>query len=477
MDAARLRTLVASTGWLLAAQTVAGLCQFLTIALIARHLGPVAFGGWAFAYALVNFFAAAADLGLATTAVRDLSRAPKLAPRYLGAAALIKAPSGVILLATMTVSGLALAGDGDSAVLVFLLGAQLILASAILFLLSILRAYGDARFELATRFLQAVLTLAVVIVLTAGDANVREIAAGYLASTAVAFAGIALFASRRYGFSLQIERALIRRLLTDSLPIAGAMMLSTVYFYFDSIYMGSLGQHEAVGWYSAAYAPVLWVLGVVLVVRAAFMPEQARQFNGANDPSAFLSTYGRISLALGLPVAFGGVLVAGDFIEMVYGESYAGATFAMQLLSVAAGLMFVSNFYVSTLIVQGRQRTCLAGAALAAAINVGLNLWLIPRYSLDAAAATTLAAEVVVAAFALWQCRGVVDLGAMLRYGRVPLLACGPLAAVTLVTIDFLPLPLSILAGAATYAASAYSLGFLRQLQLPPFENRIADAA
>jgi O-antigen/teichoic acid export membrane protein len=238
--------------------------------------------------------------------------------------------------------------------------------------------------------------------------------------------------------------------------------------------MGALGYRREVGLYTAAYAPLLWVASVVGVLRAAFLPEQSRRLAGDTAPRTFLGFYGRVSLWLALPVAVFGVLYAREFLRIVYGGAYQDATFALQLLSVTGALMFLSSFYGSNLVVQGRRREYLVCVGAGAAVNVALNLWLIPAFRLDGAAAVTLISEAAVMCCMWWQCRAILPLADIASFLKAPALASGLLVAVLLGADHLLPVPVALVIAGAAYLLAAVRLGVLEDAFEAPDLSRAA---
>ncbi len=408
-----LRLLVSNTGWLLASQAVFGVGQFARSAMIARYLGPEQYGHWGYAVAFVSLFFVFADLGLSTLAVRDLARGEKAGP-YLGTAAVLKLGASVALFALLFAVEPLANSQPEARALVYLMGAQTLFASANLLVQAVFRAAERMHIEAAINIAQSVALIGVIALLIAGGASATDLALAYLVASAFA-AGASLAVLVR-GFlprDLRFDAAIARRLGGDLWPVGTALALTSVYYFADRLIMGALGQAEALGWYTAAYAPVLWISGLVGVLRGAFMPAQTRALSGRGG-SDVLRLYRRVSLVCGVGVALGGLVFAGVFLELAYGASYLPGAFALRLLSLTAGVMFLSSCYGSDLLVLGRQRLYLAGVGLGAAINIALNLVLIPSFSLDGAATATLVSEAVVMAF-MWRFRAGARRPAALR--------------------------------------------------------------
>ncbi len=447
--------ILANAGWLVAAQVVAGVTQFLRSALLARHLGPEAYGHWGFALAFVSFFLSAADLGLSTIGVRDLARGERAAG-YYGTAAILKLAISLVFVGFLAAVEPLVNHDPQTRLLIYLLGAGMLTSSLTLVLQAVVRAHERMGIEALVTSIQSVVLLAAIAALVALEASVIVLAGAYLAVSCAALLAMGLIVAFRFlPRGLHFDAEIARRLLRDLWPVAAAMMTTAVYYYFDRVMMGALGQQTQIGWYTAAYAPALWVTGMVAMIRAAFLPAQSRAVAGPG-PRPLLRYYGKVSLGLGLPIAVGGALVAKPLMVAMYGQAYGPGAFAMLVLNVTAGVMFASSFYGSNLLVRDRQRIYLVGVFLGAIVNVALNVVLLPRFSLNGAAVATLAAECTVLVFMAADSRALLPLRDAWGMARGPLLASAVMAAVLLLIAGWVPLGVSVGAAAAVYMAAAW---------------------
>ncbi len=102
-------------------------------------------------------------------------------------------------------------------------------------------------------------------------------------------------------------------------------------------------------------------------------------------------------LTLIFPVITGLFFEADNIVYIMGGSGYLGGTPALQILACAmffaVGGCFFSN---SILLPFKKERWFLISTVTAALVNVGLNFVLIPKFGIDAAAITTLIAEIIV---------------------------------------------------------------------------------
>jgi O-antigen/teichoic acid export membrane protein len=456
-----LYRILLNSGQLIAGRSIAGVLQFVTLALIARHLGTVGFGHWGYALAFVTFFSAAADLGLSTLVMRDLSLRRANEPGYLGTAICIKLAIGVLAAGFALVTDRIVNDDPHARVLIWLLAAQMLLSSGSEFVYAMLRVRDRITSEVMIRTGQGCVLLLAVLALTVSGASAPAIAGAYvLASLAGCFVAVQV-ARRLFSLTIGLDRTLARRLLGEVWPLGIGVLMTSVYYYFDAVYMGSLGQTEAVGWYTAAYMFVLWIVVLVSGMRNAFLPTQSQILMTEARTLGLIGAYGRVSLCAAIVVPVGGAVYARQLLSLFYGSEFEPGTFALQVLMVMSGFMFLSSFFGSNLIVLGRQRLYLLGVTAGAVTNVCLNLVLIPRYSLDGAAVATLLSEAIVFLCMAFMCSREVPQLRLLDVVWLPLKAAAILAATFLLGAQVLPLTVAGSLSVAAFLIAALKLGLL----------------
>jgi O-antigen/teichoic acid export membrane protein len=98
---------------------------------------------------------------------------------------------------------------------------------------------------------------------------------------------------------------------------------------------------------------------------------------------------------LAIPIGVGGTFLAGPIILFLFGLEYENSIQPLQILSWSAVLVILRGTFRQALNAAGRQDLDLRCAGTAMVVNVGLNLFIIPRFGIIGAAVTTLTAEVI----------------------------------------------------------------------------------
>src|SRR5690606_7772884 len=104
---------------------------------------------------------------------------------------------------------------------------------------------------------------------------------------------------------------------------------------------------------------------------------------------------------LSIVVAIGIWLLAPLMINVVSSNNpdFAPSVQVLQWLGVTIPLFFVTNILLWTIMTLGKQKALMFYYGIAAILNIGLNIWLIPQYGYLAAIVTTGISEVVALLF------------------------------------------------------------------------------
>jgi hypothetical protein len=90
------------------------------------------------------------------------------------------------------------------------------------------------------------------------------------------------------------------------------------------------------------------------------------------------------------------IMFARPLVQIVGGSDYEPAVNSLRILSIAFGLIWLSNLVDHSLIAVGRQRVLFVNACIGLVVNVTANLVLIPVYGQDGAAVATVLTEIAV---------------------------------------------------------------------------------
>jgi O-antigen/teichoic acid export membrane protein len=150
---------------------------------------------------------------------------------------------------------------------------------------------------------------------------------------------------------------------------------------------------QEVGFYTlASKLPSLATMLVPSVFGAVLLPAIAEQF-GKGDMEKLRTIYltsARYLMILAMPIGAFGIALAGPIITLLYGADYTPTIILMQILSLPFAIGSIDNTASAVIFGLNQPAFILKVGGLLAFLNVGLNLWLIPKYgALGAAIASS----------------------------------------------------------------------------------------
>jgi len=378
--------------------------SFVGMALIARFFGRTDYGAVSLGLTVMEFAAAISLLGLNTGVARYLPRYDSTADRrgVLVSAMQLALPTAVVVGIGIVVFAptIATRAFDDSSVTPILrvVGATVPAVALVRMGTGAVQGLQLSRGKVVIQNLTLPITRIVLIgcVLLFGF-GVVGIALSYsLAYVAAALA--ALYYLYRYTplFASTDATNLRRPLITFSAPLIVGMTMGRVLTEIDTLLLGvsSAASTGDVGVYRAVY-PIASLLPFVLTALGfMFLPliselhangriaEMRRMFQVVTKWTVFAT----------IPLFFAVAFFPDSVIGITFGPDFLSGATALQVLALAFFLPLLAGPNTNLLTTIGSTRTIMYNDIATAAVNVGLNLLLIPQYSfLGAAIATAVA--------------------------------------------------------------------------------------
>jgi O-antigen/teichoic acid export membrane protein len=248
---------------------------------------------------------------------------------------------------------------------------------------------------------QNVVWLAVVLTLAAVHGGIALYGVGCLGAGAVQSIVTLALAARITKVSFGGTRRTIAGLLRLAWPIGLAGMFVTAYYRIDSILLFHYRGATAAAYYSAAYRVIdvlqilpMTVSGVLLPLLASADRERADE----TRVRQLLELSIAMLLAVAVPIAVCGGILAGPIVALIYGHHYHSSIYLLQVLLPAFIPICLGYILTGQLILHGMLRPYIVITFVGAVLNVIANAVAIPRYGAAAAAWATLGTELIVIA-------------------------------------------------------------------------------
>lgn len=219
---------------------------------------------------------------------------------------------------------------------------------------------------------------------------------GYIISYLLAtVAGLALIFNRiyrEYQTTTPIESGLQRRIAEYTIPLTATSAANALNERVDTVLVGFFLTPVAVSYYVISKQVVDFVEKPMVALGFTLAPTFGSEKANENIEHArkLYETALVNSLLLYIPTAAGLILVAEPMIELVFGTNYVGAASVLQVLSAYAVFQAITNITSHGLDFMGRARDRAIAQGITSALNVLLNILLIPMMGVVGAAISTL---------------------------------------------------------------------------------------
>lgn len=399
------RTLVADVGIMGLGEALARVFALLALLVMTRRLGPAGFGLVSFGVALSLWCSLLVDSGTEVdtlrVAARDPDRFRSICEPVMGLRLALSGFAAIVLAIAVFLS--TPTGSDRVVLLLFVLSLPL----TALNLRSIALVVGGAR-AIATGNALGQLAFAGGVVLLVTDEHDTFVVPLLHAGDEL-ISGMAILAALvpALGFVRpRVDLARWRETMRRSWALLVNSAARAVVYSFDVLLIAIVLGREQVGYYSAAYKPILLMVTALALVKAAFLRHYSSGTEAVRE-QLFRRTM-VVTLALTLPVAIIGSAAALPLVKLAYGHPYGPAAPPLAILIWFVPVLALGMPYANVLIAAHRERVLMRNYVIGAAANAAANLAVVPLVGLSGAAAVTLASELLT--FAL-NSRAVVAAG------------------------------------------------------------------
>jgi O-antigen/teichoic acid export membrane protein len=362
---------------------------------VARHLGPEQYGLLSFAMAFVTLFAPLASLGLEDIVVRNLVRDPAVKEETLGTAFVLRLVGGAssIAAATLVVS-LLVTSDGLTRWLVAILA-----AGALFQAFNVIECWFNsqvqAKYTVLARSAAFLVCSALRIALIVTGASLIWFAVVATVEVALASIGLVTVYRARGGTLVSWRPTLVtaRSLIADSWPLFFSIISITLYQRIDQVMLQAAVGSAEVGIYSVAVRLVdAWAFIPSAIYWSVFPSILEAKREGEAVFHERLQRFYNLMAFSAYVVAVGATVAGPWLVRVLFGESYSGAGAILVVLSWANLFTSLEIARTAFLNAQNWNRVYLAMIVAGGALNIALNLVLIPRFGGLGAAVASLVA-------------------------------------------------------------------------------------
>lgn len=395
----RIRTLWANSlarnaGWMLVGQGINLVFRAGYFILLARLLGVREYGVFVGAFAFVAIATPYCALGSGLVFVQYVTTNPRNFASYWGNILLSTLGVGSLLTILLYFAAPHLVNRASASLVFVIALSECICSQLVICVSQIFQAFERLHVTAAITLLTSFLRLTAVVALAAflHHATARQwVVASLFVSVLAALAASAIMTAR-FGAPRLSPKLLLSR-LSEGFGFSLAGSSQSAYNDIDKAMLSHYGMNVADGIYTMAYRLVDLATTPVNALDAAALPRCFRQ--ARHRPAAVVSLSVKLatrSALLGIVVA-GCMFVAAPVIPHIVGNGFGDSVMALRWLCLLPVFRSIHQLTGSAITGLGFQRYRTRVQCSAAAMNFGLNLWLIPRYGWHGAAWASVATD------------------------------------------------------------------------------------
>ncbi len=371
----------------------------ITFPYVSRILRPEGTGRVSFATSVINYFLIIAQLGIPTYGIRACAKVRDNKEE-------LSRTAQEIFLINLLMCVMAYVLLGVSIILIPKFGEQrkllLIISSMILFntigmewLYKALELYSYITWRSIYFKLIAMILMFVLI-----HSKEDYVIYGAISIFASSASNILNFIRARKFIDLRIRGPLhIKKHMKSILVFFAISCATTVYLNLDTVMLGFMKMDADVGYYNAAVKIKNMLVSIVTSLGAVLLPRVTYYWEmGEKDKFKELSVKAlRFVVFIAIPLMMYFIVFARQGILLLSGADYLESVLPMKCMMPTLLFIGLTNIMAIQIMVPlGKENGALLSVVVAALVDLGLNLILIPRYAATGAAIGTMAAEIVV---------------------------------------------------------------------------------
>jgi O-antigen/teichoic acid export membrane protein len=373
------------------------LFQVFFLGVAARFLGTDGFGQWSLVFLIVGFFGLIADFGVDRWTVRDVARDLSRSREYLANTLLFKSlslvPATILLLTVVHV-----ARYPDETMELFYIALPILLVGVLTSpFSSIIQAHEKIYLLSAVDIVQGLVTSITGITLLFLGFGIRSLLLMSVVAAILRMLVLAAITRRMVGGIFgPVRGEFVRDLAKNSFPFAVLNILALIHWKVDYFMISKILGTSALGLFAAPYKIFENIAMMGVAFNTALYPSVSALFGESKEKlRRVYESLQKYFIIVSIPIAVIIFAFSREIILLVYGDQYLESVNVLIILSCGFSLLFFS--IPMRLIINNSNliMKLVPYSAVTTAMNVLLNLAVIPRYGIVGAAMASLLAGVV----------------------------------------------------------------------------------
>jgi len=404
------QTLAKNSFWSSVSNIGSNLIKLVIIVYAARLLGAEQYGLFAYALSMAAVFTILSDLGLNHVFFINVARRDENPPAYFPTLILLRLGLVVSIIILTIIVGPLITKFPEAKILLPIVAFLVAFDDFRAFLNGFARAENridkEAFGNISTSFFIAV--LAVVSLKLSPDPSILALAylIGSVLGTTIVFFLVwrdvkKIFYPSSFSFSLA------KKIFASAIPFSLASSMWMIMTNTDALVIGWLRSAGELGFYAAAQRPVLAFSLIPTIIAASSLALIARAAKeGAKENlKKLVERLVSLSIAIVLPLAVGGIILAPSLVNFLYGVDYLPAVLTFRLLLLTLVISYPASIITNLILAFKQQKTFTVAMIAGTVGNLILDLLLIPPFGIAGSVIATLGALTIINGYIWYSAR------------------------------------------------------------------------
>lgn len=360
--------------------------------IVARYLGPEAYGKYCFVLSYAFIFMVIADFGLNDLIIRDVARDRSLAPKYFASTFLIKAVFSFISIFLLISSVYLMGYPKEIIVYITIFSLSIVFMTFGNSVSSIFKAFERMQYSSLMVILNSSLLLLFIAAIVYFEGTLLQVILSRVIALCVgSMMGFSLLMRKIAKLEFNVDFSYVRTIAKSAFPFLAVGLIHSLYFNLDVIMLSKMKGPIYVGWFTPAANDLFFSLLIIpTAIATVAYPIFSRQYHESTERfrESFNFTV-KISIILGVAISAGVFMLAPEIIHLFFGTKYENSVIVLRIIALAISFIFVKEIVGFGLATVGQVNTLMWLNIVSLGLNAILNLILIPIYAHVGAAITS----------------------------------------------------------------------------------------
>lgn len=394
----RVKTIFKNLSWLFISQIIAAICGFIWTLLIARYLGVNDYGILGFATSFTGILIILNDMGIGTHIIRHISTDYDSTKKYLGNGIALKSIFSIANFGLSLIILIIMRCDPITIAVTLLFTIENIIKAFYGLFTGTFQAYEEGKYQGISNTIMNLLLLAFILLVIFTDKGLFGITFAYILANLIALICLYYYLQKHIiKPKIEFDKEFCKKIVIAAIPFALSSLLYTIYYSIDVVMLSKLVGNYATGIYNATYKLISVLTLFYSVYIAVIFPVMSKLFK--NDKKILIVSFEKSAKYLTLitiPLAIATMFYSTDIITLFYGHEYDAASSPLSILIWTVCLLFINGAAATLLNASHEEVAVTKVNAIAAIFNILLNFYMIPHYTYNGAAITTVLSDLLI---------------------------------------------------------------------------------